>query len=218
MKGKLMLGLLAAMLLSGTFAAAANDAEPGSISYRRVYELLYQFRALPVEQTNRLQFLGRVINPNGNTPEQLLIQDERTQPVIVDAFGLFDIPMSPQLAQLNPRMVGEPPATILKMGLAIVIRLPAEGMPDLALLKEGVQQTNSVMLARARVAPERVPQATGVTMRFSPSEKTSVAVLRDGEWQSLEADQEGRVDLQLDESVTDLRVPRTPLIMFPLFP
>lgn len=218
MKGKLMLGLLAALLLAGMPAEAANDVGAGSISYRRVYELLYQFRALPAEQTSRLQFLGRVINPNGETPKQLLIQDERTQPVMVDAFGLFDIPMSPQLAQLNPRMVSQPPAPILKMGLAIVIRLPAEGVPDLALLREGVQQTNAVMLAKARVAPERVPRSVGVTLRFPSADKTRVAVLRNGEWQSVAADEEGRIDLLLDESVTDLRVPQTPLIMFPLFP
>lgn len=213
-----MLGLLAALLLAGIPVEAANDAKSGSISYRRVYELLYQFRALPAEQTSRLQFLGRVINPNGRTPEQLLIQDERTQPVVVDAFGLFDIPMSPQLAQMNPRMVGEPPAPILKMGLAIVIRPPAEGVPDLGLLREAVQQTNAVMLARARVAPERVPQAIGVTLRFAPADKVSVAALRGGEWQSMAADEAGRIDVRLDESIADLRIPQMPLIMFPLFP
>lgn len=218
MKGRLMLGLLAALLLTGTPTQAANDAKPGSISYRRVYELLYQFRALPAEQTTRLQFLGRVINPNGKTPERLLIQDERTQPVVVDAFGLFDIPMSPQLAQMNPRMIGEPPARILKMGLAIVIRPPDEGVPELAELKEAVQQTNAVMLARARIAPERVPQAVGVTLRFPPADGTSVALLRDGEWQSLDADETGRLDLELDELVTELRIPQAPLIIFPLFP
>ena len=162
--------------------------------------------------------VGRVINPNGKTPEQLLIQDERTQPVKVNAFGLFDIPMSPQLAQVNPRMVGEPPAPILKLGLAIVIRLPAEGLPDLALLKEGVQQTNAVMLARARVAPERVPQAVGVTLRFPSADRAVVAVLRNGEWQSMQADEEGRLDLPLDETVSELRIPQMPLIIFPLFP
>lgn len=218
MKGILVLGMLAALLLTGMPAQAAKETKPGSISYRRAYELLYQFRALPPEQTSRLQFLGRIINPNGETPEQLLIQDARAQPVDVDAFGLFDIPMSPQLAQLNPRMIGEPPAPILKMGLAIVIRLPPEGVPDLALLREGVQQTNAVMLARARVAPERVPQAVGVTLRFAPADKVSIAALRDGEWQSLASDDEGRINLLLDEQVADLRIPQTPRIIFPLFP
>lgn len=219
MKGKLMFGLLGVLLLAaGMPAKSADDTSAGSISYRRVYELLYQFRALPAEQTSRLQFLGRVINPNGKTPERLLIQDERTQPVLVDHFGLFDIPMSPQLAQLNPRMVGEPAAAILKMGLAIIIRLPAEGVPDLTLLKEGMQQTSAVMLARARVAPERVPQAIGVTLRFAPGEDTAVAILRDGEWHSITADEEGRVDLPLSELVTEIKLATRPQIIFPLFP
>lgn len=219
MKGIRVLGLLGALFFSAVAPAySAGDVSAGSISYRRVYELLYQFRALPAEQTSRLQFLGRVINPAGQAPERLLIQDARAQPVQVDDFGLFDIPISPQLAQLNPRMVGEPAAPILKMGLAIIIRPAANGVPDLALLKEGVQQTNAAMLARARIAPERVPQAHGVTMRFAAGENVTVAVLRGGEWHSVSADEEGRIDLVLDATVVDVKISRPPRVMFPLFP
>lgn len=218
MKSRFMPALLVTLLLTQglPFATAADST--GSISYRRVYELLYQFRALPAEQTSQVQFLGRVVNPMGETPDRLLIQ-HGDEPIVVpvDAFGLFDVPFSPQLAQLNPKMIGEPAAPILKMGLAIVIRLPAEGVPDLASLREGVRQTNAVMLAQARVAPERVPQARGVTLRFAEDGAT-VALLRNGEWRTLTADKEGRIDLPLDEQIADMQLATRPQIVFPLFP
>ncbi|MBW3568208.1 MAG: hypothetical protein KY410_09690, partial [Proteobacteria bacterium] len=178
MKGISVMALSAFLLLvqGGTALQAATE---GSISYRRVYELLYQFRSLPAGTTTHLAFLGRVVNPSGPVPQRLLINHEK-EPIVVevDAFGLFDIPMSPQLAQLNPRMTGEPSAMVLKLGLAIVVRLPEAGPPDLHWLKEGIAQTNAVMRARARIAPDRVPQAHGATLRFAAGSKTVIAVLR----------------------------------------
>lgn len=208
-----------AVLLLMQGATALQAATDGSISYRRVYELLYQFRSLPSETTTHLAFLGRVVNPSGPAPQRLRIDHEKEPiDVAVDAFGLFDIPMSPQLAQLNPRMTGEPSSKALKLGLAIVVRLPETGLPDLDGLRTGVAQTNAVMRARARVAPDRIPQAQGVTLRFAVGSEAVVAVLRNDEWQSLSADEDGRIDLVLDEDVREIRSTERPLVIFPLFP
>ena len=210
MKNRMLVPLLAALLLATTAQAAE-----GSLSYRRVYELLYQFVTLPEETTSQLQFRGRVIAPGAETPRQLLIRHgNEPQPVPVDRFGLFKLPMSPQLAQLNPLITADPPARALKLGLAIVVK----NATDLESLRTGVLQTNAVMRARARVARERVPQAYGVTLRFAGEETVTVAALRDGEWLSFESDEEGRIDLPLDDKVTALRITASPEVIFPLFP
>lgn len=218
MKGKPVVVLFAALVLMQG-ATASHAATEGSISYRRVYELLYQFRSLPTEKTTHLAFLGRVVNPFGPAPQRLRIHYEKEPiDIEVDAFGLFDIPLSPQLAQLNPRMTGEPSSKALQLGLAIVVRLPETGSPGLDWFRTGVAQTNAVMRARARVAPARVPQAHGVTLRFAAGGDAVVAVLRNNEWQSVTADEDGRIDLFLDENVREIRSTERPLVVFPLFP
>lgn len=216
MKGRIFLVAIGALLLAQGIAQAAT--EPASISYRRVYELLYQFRTLPPEDTDHLRFLGRIVNAAGPAPSRFtLSHDSETIAVDVSRHGLFDIPMSPQLAQINPRMLADPPEGILRLGLAIVIRAPEEGALDLAWLREGIRQTNAVMRARARVAPERVPQASGVTLRFAPGSETQVVRANNEEEDVFTPDEEGRINLEIDAETTSVTIGEMPEIIFPLF-
>lgn len=209
--------LAAALALQWPVAALAGEF-PG-FSYRRIYELLYQFEALPEAETSHLEFRARAVHPRGTPPGKLTIAHGEPIDVPVDGYGLFTVPMSPQLAQLNPRVVAETDAP-LRLGLAILIRLPAEGTPDGEWLLEGIRQANAAIRARSRVDPRLVPQAHGVTLRFTPGTDASVGVIVDGEAVGFEPDAEGRVNLPLDprrHADAVVSMSHRPAIIFPLF-
>lgn len=217
-KAVLHMALAALLLAQPMVHATANAAESGTVSYRRVYELLHQFRNLPAKDTTHLRFLARAKDPDGNAPARFIIRQGNAPIVIeVNRHGLFDIPMDPELAELNPLMHAEPALPMLRLGLAIVIRVPSNGTPDVAWLRDAVRQTNAVMLARARVAPERIPQARGVTLRFSHGSNPHVLLRTTGDERKLLLDDDGRINLRLDKDVIAITFSEPPELMFPLF-
>lgn len=210
--------LLGVALLLQCLPEATADGD--AFSYRRIYELLHQFQALPAEDTTHIAFRARVVNPAGPPPDSLRIAHREPIDIAVDDYGLFEIPMSPQLAQLNPRLVPTPAMRLMRLGLAIVIRLPESGTPDGQWLLEGLRQANAAIRARSRIHPRLVPQAQGVTLRFAPDADASVGVIVDGEVFSFTPDAEGRIDLPLDpERHADavIRMSHRPEYIFPLF-
>lgn len=216
-KPAILMLLGAALALTGLVPATADGT---SLSYRRIYELLYQFQALPEEQTSHIAFRARVITPVGAPPKMLRIEHNEPIDVPVDEYGLFEIPMSPKLAQLDPRLVPAPETPLMRLGLAILIRLPESGTPDGAWLLEGLRQANAAIRARSRVHPRLVPQAHGVTLRFEPGVEASVGVIVNGQVASFTADAAGRVNLPLDpvrHATAVVSMSHRPKVIFPLF-
>lgn len=201
-------------------AGAATDA---SYSYRRLYELLYQFLELPEATSNRLRFAIRLRAPDGNAPPGLAVHiqyGKRTIPVPVDEFGLLDLPVSPQLAAADAEVVTNKTEAESEMGLAIVIRTPpTHAGIDIPWLLEGVRQVNEVMQARARLAPSRVPRAIGVTLKFAGATQGSVIVHGEGGDIAYRADEYNTVNLPLREDALPdaIEITELPLVIYPLF-
>lgn len=213
--------LFAFILWCLTSTGPVQAGDNASWSYTRLYELLYQFQTLPAEQTRDLDFRVR-LKSRGTVPDDVLevfIQrGERRIPVPVDSFGILELPISPQLGQENPRVVANWPKRNLGMGLAVLIRQPKNGELDGQWLQDAVMQTNSALLARARVAPERVPQARGVTLMFDPDFKAAVTV-QDGKAERFDADENGSVNISLNDAgpKATLIIEGELLVIFPWF-
>jgi hypothetical protein len=209
-------------------AAQAKQAE---FSYRRLYELLYQFRELPAETTSQLRFAIRLRTLDGNMPDKLDVHiryGKRRIDVPVDEFGILDLPFSPQLSNVNAPVVTNQPEGTLDMGLAIVIQTRGTREAnntdlDVDAVLNAIRQVNAAMQARSRLSPERTPRAIGITVKFAGDSRGSViindGVKGGGEEVDYRADDYNTVDIPLDADAPpeSIRITDQPLVIFPLF-
>lgn len=202
--------------------------EPGreEFSYRRLYELLYQFHDLPAETTSQLRFAIRLRTIDSNMPDTLAVHIEygrRHIDVPVDEFGILDLPVSPQLANVNAPVVTNQPEGTIEMGLAIIIRQaairPGNTELDINELLNGIEQVNAAMQSRSRLSPGRTPRAIGITVKFAGDSRGSVIIKGATDEVDYRADEYNTVDIPLDADAPpeSIRITDQPLVIFPLF-
>lgn len=197
-----------------------------SFSYARLYDLKYQFVALPADSTTHLHFHLR-LQPRQQSgadklPPLTAYVDWPRQRIDLDtnqALNLLGIPLSPQLRQENPRVITNWPMDSAALGLAMEIAIP-EGEPvSPTELLTGLQQANAAIRARSRRTAALTPQAVGVTLRAVADEPLVVTLIdADGEIHVMQSDS-GKIDLQAAdlETTAEIRIEGELLIIFPWF-
>lgn len=214
--------LLAIGLLLPAFALA-EDPDTARFSYPRMYEILYQFHTLPPEATDRLVFAIRLRDRDGRVPDDLAVHiDYGKQRLDVDSdlFGMLDLPFSPRLASSNASVITNQPDGSMEFGLAIMIRRPPDTSTiDVDWLLAGMRQADQVMAMRARVAPQLVPRAVGVILKFAGDTPGAVIIKGFEEDVEYRADEYNTVNIPLDatELPESIEVTDQPLVIFPLF-
>lgn len=203
-----------------------QEQEHLDFSYARLYDLKYQFVALPAGSTTHLRFHLR-LQPRQQTgaeklPPLAAYVDWPRQRIDLDtnqSLNLLGIPLSPQLRQENPRVITNWPKDSAALGLAMEIAAPEGTSIDRAALLTGLKQANAAIRARSRRPASLTPQAVGVTLRAMPGTQLRIMLLgEDGDEHVIISENEV-IDLQEAdlESAAAIRIEGELQIVFPWF-
>lgn len=216
-------GLLAFPASAATLESQTTAAKDSlSYSYARLYDLKYQFVALPGASTSHLHFHLRLQPRQEDLPPLTAYIDWPRQRVELESdpvLNFLQLPLSPQLRQENPRVITNWPKDSAALGLAMEISVP-DGKPiSPAELLKGMQQANAAISTRSRRPASLTPQAVGVTLRAIPGTQLKVTLVgMDGGEHTMNSEDE-TINLQAAdlESAAELRIEGQLLIIFPWF-
>ncbi|MEE8119012.1 MAG: hypothetical protein V3T39_05570 [Gammaproteobacteria bacterium] len=218
--------LMAGLISLSVLAEEEQEAPYAAVySYARIYDLVSQFDDLQSDRRDRLSFHVR-LRPRfeeGLLTElsAYILRGEGQIPIEIDANGIVIMPMSPVLRGEDVLIVTNQEEGSLQLGLAIVVERPSSRRFAYADVAEAVEQINYAMRAKARVDPNVVPQANGLTFKFNPGEAVQLTVDSASGQLQLNANENGSINLPYDESLLEenprVSISSTPIIVYPWF-
>ncbi|MDX1454851.1 MAG: hypothetical protein R3217_05270 [Gammaproteobacteria bacterium] len=178
MRLHLVLALLG--MLAVVPAGAAAVSESLVFPYQRLYELKYQFIALPTDDTSLVQVHLKLQSRRDDLPllEAWIERGADKIDLPVDKrHDFLNLPLSPQLGQENPLVVTNWPRDAARLKVVFELLRPTGQPHSPQSLLLAMRQANAMISARSRLSKERTPQAVGVTLHAAGEQALEITLV-----------------------------------------